>query len=78
VPVIARVGPYRFFFYSNERDEPPHVHVKRDRMLAKFWLLQVTIESSRGFAAHELRDVERIVIERRLEFLRKWDEYFGT
>ena len=22
MPTLARIGPYRFFFYSNERDEP--------------------------------------------------------
>jgi hypothetical protein len=38
MPNILRVGPYRFFIYSNEGDEPPHVHVRRDRKLAKFWL----------------------------------------
>jgi hypothetical protein len=28
VPTVLRVGPYRFFFYSNEGTEPPHVHVE--------------------------------------------------
>jgi len=38
VPTILRDGPYRFFFFSNEGFEPPHVHVQRDRAIAKFWL----------------------------------------
>jgi hypothetical protein len=77
VPVIVRVGPYRFFFYSNENDEPPHVHVKRERMLAKFWLEVVSLAESKRFAAHELRDIERIVSERRVEFLEAWHDFFG-
>jgi hypothetical protein len=36
MPVIGREGPYRFFFYSHEPNQPPHV--QRDRSLAKFWL----------------------------------------
>ena len=77
MPVIARVGPYRFFFYSNENDEPPHVHVQRERMLAKFWLHEVVLAESKRFAAHELRELERMVRERRTGFLEAWHEFFG-
>lgn len=55
MPTILRIGPYRFFFYSNEAGEPPHIHVQRDQFLAKFWLTPVTLASSWHFAAHELR-----------------------
>jgi len=27
MPTILRIGPYRFYFYSNEKGEPPHIHV---------------------------------------------------
>ena len=74
VPDVARVGAYRFFFYSNERDEPPHIHVRRERKVAKFWLGEVSLEKSRCFAAHALRELKRIVLERRQEFLRAWYE----
>jgi hypothetical protein len=75
VPGVARVGAYRFFFYSNERDEPPHIHVRRERKVAKFWLGEVSLAKSRGFPAHELRELGRIVVERQQEFLRAWNEY---
>jgi hypothetical protein len=76
VPVIARIGAYRFFFFSNESDEPPHVHVQRERMLAKFWLDEVALAESKRFAAHELRTIEKIVSERREQFLEAWHEFF--
>jgi hypothetical protein len=38
MPTVAQIGPYRFFFYSNEGDELPHIHVKREAKIAKFWL----------------------------------------
>ncbi len=38
MPTILRIGPYRFFFYAGDRDEPQHVHVERDDRIAKFWL----------------------------------------
>jgi hypothetical protein len=41
MPTVLRAGPYRFFFYAGDRDEPPHIHVERDDHTAKFWLDQV-------------------------------------
>jgi hypothetical protein len=78
VPVIARVGGYRFFFYSNENDEPPHVHVQRERKLAKFWLREVSLAASKRFVAHELSEIERLVVDRREQFLEAWNEFFGS
>ena len=61
MPTIAIIGPYRFFFFSNEGDEPPHVHVRHEQKLAKFWLEPVSLASSGRFSAPELRAIERIV-----------------
>jgi hypothetical protein len=38
MPTVLRLGPYRFFFYAGDVDEPSHVHVERDKDKAKFWL----------------------------------------
>jgi hypothetical protein len=38
MPTVARIGPYRFFFYSSENREPPHIHVEDDEKVAKYWL----------------------------------------
>ena len=54
MPTALRVGPYRFFFYAGDRDEPPHVHVERDDKLAKFWLDPLRLQSNTGFARAEL------------------------
>jgi hypothetical protein len=35
MPTVLRIGPYRFFFYAGDRDEPPHVHVERGKSLWK-------------------------------------------
>ncbi|MFZ2445097.1 MAG: DUF4160 domain-containing protein [Syntrophobacteraceae bacterium] len=42
-PVVLRTGPYRFYFYSHEPNEPPHVHIDRDDQSAKFWLSPVSL-----------------------------------
>lgn len=43
MPTAHREGPYRFYFFSNEQGEPPHVHVDREGFSAKFWLDPITL-----------------------------------
>jgi hypothetical protein len=76
VPTVARSGPYRFFFFSNEGLEPPHIHVAKGGALAKFWLDPVELSSPTGFAAHELRRLQAMVVERRTEFEDAWNDFF--
>ncbi len=38
MPTILRPGALRFFFYSLENAEPPHVHVESGDATAKYWL----------------------------------------
>ena len=78
MPTVLRDGPYRFFFYASDRDEPAHVHVERDDNVAKFWLDPVRLQSSGGFSRVEIAKIARIMIDRRLELLEAWNEYFGN
>lgn len=77
MPTVARIGPYRFFFFSNEGTEPPHIHVQRDRCLAKWWLQPVALARVTGFRAVELRRVEKLVVKNKGRFVEAWNEYFG-
>ncbi|MGH7575280.1 MAG: DUF4160 domain-containing protein, partial [Longimicrobiales bacterium] len=54
MPTVLREGPYRFFFVSLDGNEPPHVHVQRERRVAKFWLDPITLQRPGGFSAKEL------------------------
>jgi len=78
MPTIARIGPYRVYFYSHDKQEPPHVHVDRDDATAKFWLTPVALAYNIGFRARELRDIQRVVSQRGVEFVEAWNDYFGT
>ena len=80
MPVVFRVGGFRFFFYSNEGDprEPLHVHVLRDEKEAKFWLYPVpSVAYNRGFSARVLADLLEIVEDRQGEIERAWHDHFG-
>lgn len=77
MPTVLRVGPYRFFFYSGDGNEPPHIHVEHDASVAKFWLDPVRLARSRGYRRAELSDINRLVNEHAKELLEAWNEYFG-
>ena len=78
MPVVMRDGPYRYFFYSKENNEPPHVHVARGRDEAKFWLEpNVTLARAHGLARHEINRLQHMVEQHRDELLRRWNEHFG-
>jgi len=55
MPTVLLSGPYRFFFYASDRDEPPHIHIERDDNVAKFWLDPIRLQSSGGFARGEIK-----------------------
>ncbi|MEX2531666.1 MAG: DUF4160 domain-containing protein [Gemmatimonadota bacterium] len=78
MPNVLRSGPYRFYFYSHEPNEPPHVHVDRDDLSAKFWLDPVELARNLGFRPHELNRLERLVQENREDFLEAWNEHIGA
>jgi hypothetical protein len=78
MPTVFRVGPYRFFFYAGDRDEPPHIHIERDGEVCKFWLDPIRLQSSGGFNRAEIRRMHELVQTHREELVGAWNDYFGS
>jgi hypothetical protein len=77
MPTVLRLGAWRFHFYSNERDEPPHIHVDTPEGECKFWLDPITLARNRGISPVELRKIERIVYDRQAFLQEKFHEFHG-
>jgi hypothetical protein len=77
MPTLLRLDGFRFYFFSHEPNEPPHVHVDKGAATIKLWLDPVSVARSRGFRAHEISGIIAMVKEHRAMFLEKWHEYFG-
>jgi hypothetical protein len=78
MPTVLRIGPYRFHFYSREGNEPPHIHVRRENMEAKFWLQPVAPAANYGFSTAELRDIHRLVEENCQPLLAAYIHFHGN
>ncbi len=77
MPTIFRIGPYRFFFYSSDRDEPIHVHVEREICIAKIWVDPIRLQNSGRFNRSEINRILSLVSEHQTEIMEAWYEYFG-
>jgi hypothetical protein len=77
MPTALRIGPYRFFFYSADCSEPPHVHVERDDSEAKFWLQPVGEAYNHGFAAKEIRTIQSLIDAHLVTLLEAWRDHCG-
>ena len=73
MPTVMWIGPFRFFFYSNERNEP--AHVQRDRALAKFWLSPLALAKAKSFSAHELNTIRRHIEDNATTMQDAWNEH---
>ena len=77
MPTVLRIGAFRFYFYSHEPNEPPHVHIDRGDATIKVWLTDGEVAKSRGFRAHEINELLTMVAANRTRLLEAWHEYFG-
>jgi len=77
MPTVLEIGPYRFFFFSNENREPPHIHVKAGENESKFWLDPVRLATNHGFRLRELNEIERLIREHQAQLLEAWNGYFS-
>jgi hypothetical protein len=75
MPFIIIEG-YRLGFYSNERNEPPHVHVLRGGHEAKLWLKPVQLVHNYGYNHRELSKVMALVQQHEARLLEMWYEHF--
>jgi hypothetical protein len=64
--------------FSNERGEPPHIHVEQAERYAKFWVEPISLASNVGFRSGELAELHGSVLEHQALFREKWNEYFGN
>jgi len=78
MPTVLTDGPYSFVFFSSDKGEPAHIHAKRDRQIAKFWLNPIALAKNQGFKEHELTQIARLVIKHQQTLIEAWHEYFSA
>lgn len=44
MPTVVYIFGWRLFFYSNEGNEPIHIHAEKAEMECKYWILEEDVE----------------------------------
>lgn len=76
MPEVFRAEGYVFFFYSNEGQEPVHVHVRRGGGFAKFWIEPLVLDSAHGLKTQELVRAEKLIARHADLIEEKWHGFF--
>lgn len=72
------INGFRFFFYSNENDEPMHIHVIKAEKNGKIWLEpKVEVAYMHNFRSKEVIQIMHILEDQLVTLKEKWNEYFG-
>ena len=74
-PTVLRIGEFRFHFYSDEGNEPPHIHVTNNDGECKFWLKPIKLASNKFLASHVVNKIEKLVYKHQEFLIEKYNEY---
>ena len=75
MPTVLRIDSFRFHFYSDEGNEPLHIHVATPDGEVKFWLEPIRLLANDGVPAHTVREIECLVFKHRDFQRQKFNEY---
>lgn len=79
MPILLAEDGYEFRFFSNDRSEPPHVHVRGNGGRAKIWLApSVKLGPAHAYTAQRRGEILRKAEAHRDEWLARWSRHFGT
>jgi hypothetical protein len=74
MPTLLRAGPFRFSMVMGDCVEPRHVHVTGAGGSAKLWLEPVSVDRVAGYSRHQMRLIERLVVQHATTLIDRWDE----
>ncbi len=77
MPTVLRKDGFRFFFFSNEGNEPPHIHVESGGGYAKFWLNPVSVVEISRFGAKDINKLRKLIEENKEVLITHWNEFFN-
>ncbi len=81
MPTILRVRGWRVFFYSDEGQEPIHIHARKGGAECKLWLLvddyDIDVAWSYNLNPALRREIRKIVFDHFELIVEEWDRYFS-
>jgi hypothetical protein len=82
MPTILMILGWRVFFYSNEGNEPIHVHCQKGDAEAKYWIDVDGFEAIEAYAYNlspaDKRTVRKIIFQHFDYIVTEWNKFLET
>jgi hypothetical protein len=82
VATILLVLGWRFYFYSNEGTEPPHIHGRKGDAECKYWLRPELYEIEEAWSYNLTprlrREARKIIFDHFDLLVEEWKKRFGS
>ncbi len=79
MPTVLIMLGWRLFFFSNEGNEPIHIHCRKGEMECKYWLDRKNFDIEEEFAYNlspkDKRQVRKIIFDHFEHIEEQWDEF---
>jgi len=79
MPTILLIKGWRLFFYSNENNEPIHIHCRKANSECKFWIEKNNYNLSLAYSFNcnqrDLRDLKKIIYNNFDYIVTEWYNY---
>jgi hypothetical protein len=77
MPKVLEINGFIFFFYSQEGNEPPHIHIRKAGATAKFWLSPIELVENNGFSPSQIRFIRKAIRDNQSDLLNAWFSFFN-
>jgi len=79
LPTVLLKKGWRFFFFSNEGNEPIHIHVVKGEKSCKYFLdesnIEIKMAFQRNMKVRDIREVKEIIFENFNYIIEQWKEF---
>ncbi|HTB32084.1 MAG TPA: DUF4160 domain-containing protein [Bacteroidia bacterium] len=76
MPTVFYRNGFRFYFWSEEGNEPAHIHINKGNGTAKYWLApKIECEFTYGFKLSEERYIRETIQKEYKTLIAAWNEY---
>jgi meiotically up-regulated gene 157 (Mug157) protein len=81
MPTVLYIKGWRLFFYSNEGNEPIHIHGQKGDKECKYWLdiddYAIREAYTYNMNNKDIREVKKIILQNFDDIVQVWNTHFG-
>ncbi len=82
MPTVLLMAGWRLYFWSNENNEPIHIHAEKGEKECKFWLdvdsFEIKIAYEYGLTPQARREIKKIIYLHFDYIVSEWNKFFNT